>query len=268
MGGTIEILGETHSKTSDPEKAGREDGAVIRSADPALQDRPIFWAKNQLDKNDATDTHHYSIKLEDPMKHITLCVMALLLTANAYCQPWGGPFGLKMGLTYSQLKAIDPGIEKVEKNEHMFWMTKVPTPHRDFKEYLMILSPSSGLAKVLAISNTIYSNGYGIQLKDDYQRIHSVLVEKYGSYDEYDFVKHESIWQEDKHFMMALSLEERVLNCYWNLGYRASANNNIAYVVLEALANDSTKGYIRMTYEFTNFSEYIEYNESQDMKSF
>lgn len=203
--------------------------------------------------------------MEEIMKNVTFCVMALLMAAYAFCQPWDGPFGLKMGLTFNQLKAVDPGIEKQDENNYK--MTKVPKPHRDMESYFVTISPTSGLAKVGALSADIFSNGYGFDVRSKYESLRDALAEKYGEYREIDMLMPGSIWDDPDDFMMALLMEERYLFCVWAPDNGVTLPSYLSGVALSTNGLNSNTAYLSLDYEFSNFAVYIEELKKKDSDS-
>lgn len=203
--------------------------------------------------------------MEEKMKKVTLCVLALLMAAYAFCQPWDGPFGLKMGLTFNQLKAVDPGIEKLDENNYK--MTKVPKPHRDLESYYVTISPTSGLAKVGALSANISSNGYGFDVRSKYESLRDALAEKYGEYKEIDMLMPGSIWDDPDDFMMALLMKDRYLFCLWGRDNGSTLPSYIYGVALSTTGLNSNTAYLSLVYEFSNYAMYIEELKIKDSGS-
>jgi hypothetical protein len=196
------------------------------------------------------------------MNKYVLCFVALLLVAGAYCQPYSGPFGLKMGLTLRQLENIDPDI--VSKTDGTYSMKKVPTPHSSFESYLLTISPDTGLCKIMAIGKDIPDSDYGLALQSEYYTVKKALQKKYGKGKELDALLPDSIWDEEDDFLMGLLREERVLVSYWFSDTDDSVPQDISAIMLEAKALFSDVGYIRVHYEFANYKEYLDEMEDQE----
>lgn len=202
------------------------------------------------------------------MKRIMLCVVVLLWSAVAICQTYNGPFGLKMGLTYQQVKAIDSDIEAVESVGHAYVIEDVPKPHSRFESYILFISPKTGLCKIVAIGKNVSTNGSGYALRTEYQSVRDAIINKYGQNKEYDFLSNGSIWNEPRDFMMALVKEDRYLLSTW-LGEDGDLfYDNISAILLEARAQDSSTGYLRLGYEFENFSSFSDECKSIEDSAF
>ncbi len=198
------------------------------------------------------------------MKKHVLLFLALLMAAALFSQPWDGPFGLKMGLTYSQLKAIDPGIKREADYDDMYLITKVPRPHRDFEYYYVFISPKYGLYKISGFTKGIYCSPSGWELKSQFLEYETMLREIYGNCKKFDFLDYGSIWNKPNDFMMGILLKERRLSCYWTKDYGSSMKNSIYIIELQAGAYNVTTGWIMLKYEFNNAEQ--AYNEQKAKK--
>lgn len=200
------------------------------------------------------------------MKKASLSLVLLMMAVSLFCQPWDGPFGLKMGLTYNQLKAIDPGIEKIDEDRYV--MTKVPTPHPDFEDYWVTLSTKSGLVKIGAFTKTIESSGNGWQLRNQFWGYAQILGEKYGDYETLDYLDYNSIWTDPQYFMTGLAEKERTLKCTWSDEIGSSLYNNLSYIWLLAGAYDVFSGFVYLGYQFTNGEAFFEAQENKKKQAF
>jgi hypothetical protein len=201
------------------------------------------------------------------MKHVIVVIIAVLFCSIVYSQPYEGPFGLKMGLTLSQLKMIDPNMSE-RKIDSVYEMTTVPIPHVDYEAYWVMMSPDSGLCKIIAVSRIIKTNPHGTDVEKMYKSHRDAIAGKYGQYLEIDDLMPGSIWDEPEDFMMALVKKERNLLSIW--GTKASSNmlNDIEAIGLQVKAHASDSGQIMLTYEFHNFANYKKELDAKKDSSF
>ncbi|MDP3115425.1 MAG: hypothetical protein Q8M98_11750 [Candidatus Cloacimonadaceae bacterium] len=209
-----------------------------------------------------------------------VAVMLLLLCGVTRSKPYDGPFGLKKGLTLAKLKKFDPNIEKIK--EGVYQMRVVPTPHKSFVSYAVVVSPKTGLCKISCASKEIFCNSYGTQLKAEHESIRDALERRYGSYDEMDCLFSGSIWNQPEDFMKSLLLEERTLSSFWDLEAEVSSalssfldtweypptNNGILNIYMETQANDIASAFIILNYEFDNFTEFAEQQKEKEDSAF
>jgi hypothetical protein len=98
-------------------------------------------------------------------------------------------------------------------------------------------------------------NSFGSQIKSTFKSIEEALVEKYGAVTKrYDFLQSGSIWNEPEDWAMALSKEERHLGSYWTFS-PARTEDGVQSIFLNANALSSSKGYVSLDYESSNFDQ-------------
>lgn len=99
---------------------------------------------------------------------------------------YDGPFGLRMGLSPEEAKVVMPSLEEAEQGSGIYRSDSVPTPHPDFKSYLLFFSSKSGLCKIVAIGKDIQSGYTGLELRTAFDDLDKALSEKYGKGKKYD----------------------------------------------------------------------------------
>ena len=70
----------------------------------------------------------------------------------------------------------------------------------------------------------------------------------------HDFLRSGSIWDEPEDWAMGLYKEERVLQSFWTFS-PARSEDGVQAVYLTANALSSSKGYVSLFYEFSNFDQ-------------
>ncbi|MCK9309299.1 MAG: hypothetical protein M0P99_03400 [Candidatus Cloacimonetes bacterium] len=201
------------------------------------------------------------------MKHTIFMLMLLLMAFYLFGQRYDGPFGLKMGLTLSQLKQIDSEVSETD-NEGVFRMNIVPKPHKSFESYFIVVSPKTGLAKIIAISEDVITNSSGSALRSKYTEVRDAIYKKYGDYTEHDFVNSGSIWTEPQYFMHALDSGDAYLSSTWENSEGSIIPEEIADIYLSVDSLDTRTGYMKLMYEFTNFSDYADEIKEKEDSSF
>ena len=175
-------------------------------------------------------------------------------SANAQ-KKWDGPFGLAMGLTPEQIKASGTSLTAIPQIPGLMKSSGAPSPNSSFNEYLYLFGSGtdSGLCKVVASTPTISANPFGDQIKDTFHELSKALTEKYGKPETLQFVKRGSLWTDPNDWMMGLSKEERHHASYWTLAKLGNLPNSISSIGLSAKAESPNKGYVSLSYEFSNF---------------
>ena len=172
-----------------------------------------------------------------------------------------GPFGLNKGDSLSALKPL--GLEPA-KSAGFYYAKSVPSPHPQFSFYGLGITPEEGLCKIIAISKPIETSVYGSELKDRFESMRDALIAKYGEGKTYDYLRHGSIWDESKDWMMALIKKERVLETYWTGG---TYPDGVTGINLEVSADERDSGQITLSYEFDNFAACRARTKAKDNES-
>jgi hypothetical protein len=154
------------------------------------------------------------------------------------------PFGFKAGMSREAIIAA-VGKENVKEMEPMtLTLQKAPKPNSDFDLYTVIVSPSAGLAKVIA-GSTINANQSGEQVREKFSTIKASLTAKYGKPDdEFDFVHTGALFEEDNEFMMSLVEGERTLAATW------TSLHNGTEIMLKVDGLTMNSALVEVIYEF------------------
>lgn len=161
-----------------------------------------------------------------------------------------GPFGLWMGMFISD---FDAPLEEIAPCK--FMVPVVPKPHSAFERYVCQISPQSGLSWIKAIGKTIATSSYGVELKSAFDAMEQKLAATYGRQKKFDFLMHESIWNEPRDWMQAILNKERVLISEWNKDTGASLADSLTSVALVLGVFDTSSGYIAIEYSFENAAQ-------------
>ena len=157
------------------------------------------------------------------------------------------PFGLRIGMSRAEVEKLR-GYKGPQAGQSLAFVTP-PQPHPDFESYGVVISPTQGLCKVIAIGRDITLNSFGDQLKTAFAETSRALEEKYGKPQVFDYVQSGSIWKEREDWAMSLAKEERTLAAMWE-----KPGSDLGGVLLESIASNSHTGYLRLSYESPTFS--------------
>jgi hypothetical protein len=194
------------------------------------------------------------------MKYLWILVIAIILVFAT--SALAGPFGLKMGMSKEQVGA---NLKHVESN--LYETSTVPKAHSSFQDYLLVIDPQLGLAKILANTGEIKTSRYGTDLKSKFEEIEKQLISKYGSNNKFDYLMPDSIWDEPRDWMMSLIKEERSLSAFWGKETGANLSDDIHGIILRARASNQNMGYIFLIYEFSNFEQVADKKEKREADS-
>lgn len=181
-------------------------------------------------------------------------IVAAFALATAAISSHAGPFGLNFGESYAKLSKL--GLIR-DRATQWYAVRSVSSPHRDFDEYRVLISPKFGLCKIVAFANKIQSDVYGTRLREKYESLEEALSKKYGEGKKYDRLKVGSIWNEPRDFMMGLAKDERILSTFWT-GVDSATHDGVTSVSLKADATSSSIGFIALSYESKDIHECLE----------
>ena len=151
------------------------------------------------------------------------------------------------------------------KDDGNYWYTTKDLPKGNSKltEYDLLITPKSGLCKIVGYTDTIYSNSFGNQLISEFEFFENALNKKYGNGEKYDFVKSGSIWDEEKYWMMGLYQKERYLTSIWNKE-KDNLPIHLNYIALDTHARTTGEGVVTLNYEFINTDKCYEEQDAAD----
>jgi hypothetical protein len=178
------------------------------------------------------------------LKHfISLLILSTLSVAVI-----AGPLGMDKGMKLSDLQKL--GKFTPSDEPHWYKSRTLRDGHDAFESYEVLVSPSRGLCKIIAIGKNVISNSFGEQLIREFRSLEEPLSNKYGKPDrQFNFLNSGSIWSESNDWMMGLLKEERTLTTYWKLN---SNPDKLQSISINARALSGSKGWINLAYEFDN----------------
>jgi hypothetical protein len=158
-----------------------------------------------------------------------------------------GPFGLSKGL-----RKEDIDIQMMEVKPCLYRAETLPKKHSAFEYYFLQITPVQGLSWIKAIGNSVGTNPYGSELQSTFETMKGKLENIYGRAEIMDFLMHDSIWNEPRDWMQAISNKERTLAAKWEEKKGNSLPSDLKSIFLYVAAEDTYTGYIAIEYEFSN----------------
>lgn len=158
-----------------------------------------------------------------------------------------GPFGLWMGMSTNDFALPPEALAQCK-----FKTSVVPKPHSAFETYVLQIAPTSGLSWVKAVGKNVTTSSYGVELKATFEAMEQKLVSAYGRQKRYDFLMHESIWNEPRDWMQSFLSKERVLMSEWSRETGANLTDSLSSIALVLAVMDTSSGYIAIEYTFEN----------------
>lgn len=127
-------------------------------------------------------------------------------------------------------------------------LTSAPKPNPDFRAYVLYISKTNGLARIIAVSKPIpVSDGSGAELTARYEATRNALSEKYGPpQTDIDYLQKDSPWDGYRYRMQSLLDKDRTIGASWTI---KGADTNI---ILDAHAESENVGDLMLTYVFVS----------------
>lgn len=155
------------------------------------------------------------------------------------------PFGLMKGMTEKALReVVTLGVVRGESG--VFSTVRVPVSHPEFDSYRLMIGPKAGLCKIVAAGRNIETSVFGAEARSVYENIEAMVSEKYGSPTTLDFLRAGSVWDEPQDWMMGLLRKDRIRRSLWEI--------RSGTILLELGALSSAEAFVRLSYEFPNFT--------------
>ncbi len=194
------------------------------------------------------------------MKTVMLAAgMFLAMAAGAQAQQSSAsqpePFGFKQGMTKSQIIALVGEKAVAAIDGDVLVLTKAPNAKPGIDKYWVIVSDTTGLAKVQVTTKNVKTNSFGEALQGEFKGLQATLESQYGEVDTIDSLQPGSTWDDPRDWMAGLLHDERVLAAVWKL-------EGIS-ILEQAVALSSNEGYVRVVYEFPNFHAWKQDHEER-----
>tara|TARA_Y100001978_G_scaffold147340_1_gene132347 strand:+ start:504 stop:1097 length:594 start_codon:yes stop_codon:yes gene_type:complete len=183
-------------------------------------------------------------------------LVPILIAISFPLEVLSGQFGLEVGESIESIK--NKGV-KLQKAENYWYYTRnLPTGNSKLKTYALLVTPKSGLCKIIANTKPTYSNMFGDQLIKEFEFFETALGKKYGKSKEVNYLKSGSIWNRGKDWMMGIKRKERYLRAIWSREYGSNLPSYIYGILLDTEVRKLDEGLISIHYEFTNKDKCIE----------
>lgn len=182
---------------------------------------------------------------------LALLMLSVVTATVAQSPIIDSPFGLQRGMTKAELSKFGT-LTPMKDFPDRFEISAVSSPHPAFEKYTVYIGDKVGLCRVLAIGKDINTSSNGFDLRFEMKELTKALTSKYGAPSKtYDFLDTGSIWNKPQQFMMALVKQERTLGILWTLS--PTSGHTLANFFLSAGALSSDKGFLTLSYVFTNY---------------
>ena len=207
------------------------------------------------------------------LKHINcyrICT-SLLLVCLVCCLAYGDAigadiFGLKRGMTVSQIRALGFGTLKRHENKEGFYYVENPEMPKDAWTVGFLISPKDGLLKV-SFFFRIETNAYGHGVKEKYKELREIMKKKYGKGEEYEGLLPGSMWNEPRYWMLGLMKGERELK-WVKLVFDADNKWRLEGVAVQVDGVSLEVAVIEVGYEFQGWDAYQDARKAKEASQF
>jgi hypothetical protein len=165
------------------------------------------------------------------------------------------PFGFKQGMTKAEIIAMVGEKSVAAVDGDVLVLTSAPNSNPAIDKYWVIVSDTTGLAKVQVTTKNVKTNSFGEALQGEFKGLQATLENQYGEVDTIDSLQPGSAWDDPRDWMTGLMHDERALAAVWKL-------EGIS-ILEQAVALSSSEGYVRVVYEFPNFHTWKQDHEER-----
>jgi hypothetical protein len=161
-----------------------------------------------------------------------------------------GPFGLTLGMdfvTFRKQFAVDSNVAV----RGVYTVRRVPRPMPEFESVQVVAAPKAGVCKITGIGVTLESNAFGDQVRSAFSDLRTLVVEKYGTPKDFDFLQAGSIWKDRQDWMMALRKKERTLTAIWTTKDGATLPTTTDAIMLSSNALSANQAFLRLSFDGT-----------------
>lgn len=166
-------------------------------------------------------------------------VLLICLSKGAYAQA----FGITQGAPINSLSVLDDYGDG-------YYSIEVPNPVSYFESYVAFGTQDAGVCLVKGIGKTHKRDGYGIEVRQDFDELRTALDEKYGAGETHSGLRTGALWDDVDEWIMAIFQNERYHQAEWELG----GAEGIDDIILSIAALSSNESYAGLQYRFANMA--------------
>lgn len=124
-----------------------------------------------------------------------------------------GPFGFYRGEALDHVvEAIGGPSHITSQGQDIFTLDTAPNPDPDFAAYILLVSPTDGVLKIVGGGRTITADASGAATRSAFEHLSTVLSAKYGVPTKAsNFIAHNTMWSDTLDFQTSLQKGDRTL---------------------------------------------------------
>lgn len=182
------------------------------------------------------------------MRKLFLSLLAVIIASTAFA----GPFGIEMGMTLAQVRAVCKTVpEHLDGDLYLITPSKA---HSQFEMYAIRIDSEYGAYWLKAVSKEIHTNSHGNELLGSFNGIVESIAKTYGDYEKID--KQEGYaGSQPSLFMHALRQGARVRAAVWMREYRSNLPDDISSIAIMISPHEYRDiGTVMLEYNFSNYA--------------
>lgn len=164
-----------------------------------------------------------------------------------------------------KLVGKDALVQSPEETKDSLSLTTAPKPNPAFEKYLLVVSPTAGLLKIVACGKTVETGDAGAELQSAFEDVVTGMSKKYGKpsgrIDDCSGTGCDS----PEFWMMSLLEKNRQLVVYWKFDTPVNA---ITGIIVDANPLRINSGWIGAQYEFEGFSQWSDSRKAKQDDSY
>lgn len=178
------------------------------------------------------------------MQSAKLAARATLLVFFSPSLGLAQAFGIEMGSKASELAIV-------EDIGDFHYVVEPPRPVSGFESYVVIATPETGACLVRGIGEDFLRDGYGMDVRDKFDELRSLLDENYGQGELLSGLRQGALWDEADEWVMAIRQNERYHQAEWDV----NDEDGIDDIILGVEATSSDSSWLALQYRFSNMDD-------------
>lgn len=159
-------------------------------------------------------------------------------------------FGLKAGMSLHELSALTP-LVPVPGAQGLYCTMQLPQAWPEFERYVLEISPTRGLCKIVAHTPTLYSDASGKCLRGCFDGVAARINRRANSSQRYDVYQSGSVFADPDLWMVALHLGDAALAELWT-GSDLAGVVGVQAAALRVKSVDVYRGALELMLELDN----------------
>ncbi len=196
-------------------------------------------------------------------------ILLVSLVSLAQDKPAAGPFGFERGMTREQItQLVGKGTPSAKNPRVVLTVTSAPNPNPAFEKYVLFISPTQGLLKVVAVGVTIQTGDTGSELQSGFSAIVSGVSQKYGKpSNTFDSCNGGTGCSDSAYWMLSLMEKNRTLEAFWEMKDRPPVNF-VTMISLETNPLSLNTGYFSLGFEFEGWNQFVDSEQAKQNNSY